>query len=765
MNTIYRSIWNSKTGTLVAVSENAKGAGKSSSAGSTTAGARLWLNFSALSLALMLAFGGNAQAQPVGGVVVGGVADIQQSAGLTTINQSTQTTVINWQSFNILQGQTVQFVQPDTSSVALNRIVGSDASSIFGTLSANGQVFLVNPNGILFAPGASVNVGGLVASTLNISDSDFMAGNYRFSGTNTATVDNQGNVIADGGYVALLGANVSNQGVIQANMGTIVLAAGNELTLDVAGDGLLSVTVDKGAVNALIENGGLIRANGGKVFLTASVAGNLLQTMVNNTGVIEAQTLNNVSGVIQLLADMQSGTVNVGGTLDASAPNGGDGGFIEASASHVKIQPDAKVTTAAVSGNTGMFLIDPEDFIIGGNATDNISGATLSALLVTNSVTITTAVGNDATTPGTPPETDLFTTTTGNGDIFVNEAVSWTASSSPTTLSLNADRDVNVNAAVTAVNGNFEVCCGRDVNVNAAVTTTNGSVLLNAGRDINMNAAMTTTDGNITMCAAENITIAEQITLTRGSSIPSQSLGLPLGLVLNAGYGGTGPGIAGGTLIFAPLAPVAVVTGPNAPVTILYNPVSYSTPTNYSGNFDLTGGSALTQRMLVFADGGDKSFDADTATTLSGLKGSPIDVNLVAGPGSTANFDTADVGINKKVTYSGYTLGGTDANNFALAENCCGPVFANTTANISAAPVVVLPPLLAASPGTIVPPILAPVAVLPFAAPPQVSLTVVRSDIPSVTVVEETPVLPVQEISPVQEPYIAPVLVPKQDRG
>ena len=765
MNTIYRSIWNSKTGTLVAVSENAKGAGKSSSAGSKTAGARLWLNFSALSLALMLAFGGNAQAQPVGGVVVGGVADIQQSAGLTTINQSTQTTVINWQSFNILQGQTVQFVQPDTSSVALNRIVGSDASSIFGTLSANGQVFLVNPNGILFAPGASVNVGGLVASTLNISDSDFMAGNYRFSGTNTATVDNQGNVIADGGYVALLGANVSNQGVIRANMGTIVLAAGNELTLDVAGDGLLSVTVDKGAVNALIENGGLIRANGGKVFLTASVAGNLLQTMVNNTGVIEAQTLNNVSGVIQLLADMQSGTVNVGGTLDASAPNGGDGGFIEASASHVKIQPDAKVTTAAVSGNTGMFLIDPEDFIIGGNATDNISGATLSALLVTNSVTITTAVGNDATTPGTPPETDLFTTTTGNGDIFVNEAVSWTASSSPTTLSLNADRDVNVNAAVTAVNGNFEVCCGRDVNVNAAVTTTNGSVLLNAGRDINMNAAMTTTDGNITMCAAENITIAEQITLTRGSSIPSQSLGLPLGLVLNAGYGGTGPGIAGGTLIFAPLAPVAVVTGPNAPVTILYNPVSYSTPTNYSGNFDLTGGSALTQRMLVFADGGDKSFDADTATTLSGLKGSPIDVNLVAGPGSTANFDTADVGINKKVTYSGYTLGGTDANNFALAENCCGPVFANTTANISAAPVVVLPPLLAASPGTIVPPILAPVAVLPFAAPPQVSLTVVRSDIPSVTVVEETPVLPVQEISPVQEPYIAPVLVPKQDRG
>ena len=182
MNTIYRSIWNNKTGTLVAVSENAKAAGKSSSNGATTvANAKLLLCISALSIAVMLAFTANAHAQPVGGVVVEGMADIQQSTGLTTINQSTQNTVINWQSFNILQGQTVQFVQPDTSSVALNRIVGSDASSIFGTLSANGQVFLVNPNGILFAPGASVNVGGLVASTLNISDSDFMAGNYRFS--------------------------------------------------------------------------------------------------------------------------------------------------------------------------------------------------------------------------------------------------------------------------------------------------------------------------------------------------------------------------------------------------------------------------------------------------------------------------------------------------------------------------------------------------------------------------------------------------------
>src|SRR6185503_20698750 len=100
---------------------------------------------------------------------------------------------------------------------------------------------------------------------------------------------------------------------------------------------------------------------------------------------------------------------------------------------------------------------------------------------------------------GAPPVTTFNTGPNGNGDIFVNDAVSWTATPSTTTLTLNAARDVNVNQAITATNGNFVACCGRDVNVNAAITTTNGSVLLSAGRNISLNlsAAMTTTDGNI----------------------------------------------------------------------------------------------------------------------------------------------------------------------------------------------------------------------------------------------------------------------------
>ncbi len=251
-----------------------------------------------------------------------------------------------------------------------------------------------------------MNVGGLVASTLNISDSDFMAGKYNFSGASTASILNQGSINADGGYVALLGANVSNQGVISAKLGTVALAAGNAMTLDMAGDGLLNVTVNQGAVNALAQNGGLIQADGGQVLLTAQAAGTLLQSVVNNTGVIQAQTIENHNGTIRLMGDMQNGTVNLSGTLDASAPNGGNGGFIETSATNVKIANDAKITTAAAHGLTGTWLIDPTDFTIGSVAGDDIAGVTLSALLVTNSVVIDTATGINATNAGaTPPVT------------------------------------------------------------------------------------------------------------------------------------------------------------------------------------------------------------------------------------------------------------------------------------------------------------------------------------------------------------------------
>jgi hypothetical protein len=470
--------------------------------------------------------------------------------------------------------------------------------------------------------------------------------------------------------------------------------------------------------------------------------------------VIQARTLQNHNGSILLLADKQSGTVHLSGTLDASAPDGGDGGFIETSAAHVDIDDGARVTTAAARGTTGQWLIDPQDFTIGSAPGDNISGATLSGQLVTNNITITTAgAGTDY------------------GDINVNDAVSWSASGDPTTLTLNADRDINFNAAVTATNGNLVACCGRDVNVDAAITTTNGSVLLAAGNDVNDRGAITVTDGNLLICAANDINIFSAITLTRGTADPTRSLGLPLGLTLSADTDGTGPGIAGGTVIFDSLAPMATVTA--APVNIYYNPVSYTAPTDYLPYFTLTEGAALSQYMLVFAAGGDKEYDGTTTTTLSGLKGDPIGVTLVAGPGASANFDSPGVGADKGIRFTGYTLGGPNAGAYALPFNCCGPVVAHTTGDVTAAspppPGTPPPPPPPGTPppGT-PPPVTPPVTTIYVPPPPGVVDLPPPPDTLVVVTPQPPPPVVLSVVKPPEEekvPYVAPVRKPKPYRN
>jgi filamentous hemagglutinin family protein len=734
MNHIYRTIWNASSSAFVAVAENASGQGKQKSSCAVAGRVRPSFAVNLLSACLMCGFGSVALALPTDGVVAAGSATISSAGSTTTINQSTANAVINWQSFGIAAGQTVQFVQPGTSSVALNRVLGADASSILGNLSANGKVFLLNPNGVLFGPGSQVNVGGLVATTMSLSDAKFMTGDYSFSNAGNGSVVNQGTInAADGGYVALMGKTVINQGVITARLGSVALVGGQAATLDLAGDGMLRVSVTQGAVNALVENGGMIQADGGKVLMTTQAAGSLLHTAVNNSGVIQAQTIGSRNGTILLLGDMDSGTMNVGGTLDASAPNGGNGGFIETSAAKVNIQNGVR-TTAAPFGQTGKWLIDPQNFIIGPGG--NISGVTLSGDLVNNNITIVTAPGP------------------GDGDIFVNEAVSWTAAGAPTTLTLNADRDVNINAAITAVDGNLVVCCGRDINVNAAISATRGSILLAAGRNINKIAAITATNGNIMMCAANDLNLAGALTLTNGTLDPTRSLGLPRGLTLSADTDGTGPGVAGGTVIFAPLAPPWAIT--NAPVSVTYNPVSYTTPSDYSTKFTLTAGAALTQRMLVFPEV-TKTFDGTTTATLVSLKGNPAGVSLVADPGSTAVFNTADPGTGKTVTFTGYRLAGPNAAQYALSTACCGPIVSKTTGTITAAlPLSSVPfmgmTVLAMAGATQFPSDLMP---LPYAGNDDVFLALA----------EEEEVVPTAIPSIPPKPYAAPRYAPKPARN
>ena len=432
MNRTYRLVWSHVHGMLIAVAEIAGSRHKCSSprrrrSGVSPTGFRL--TPLAGSLALALGIGPTlAHALPTDGNVVAGQASVSQSGGTMNIHQTTDKAILNWTGFGIGSGETVNFKQPGAGSVALNRVLGGHASQIYGHLNANGQVFLVNPNGVYFAPGAQVNVGGLVASTLNISNSDFLNGDDHFSGSSTAGVENRGKITtAQGGYVAFIGHHVSNDGSIATPGGMTALGAGSAVDLTLAGNSLLSFKVSGAALKAQAENGGVIRADGGTVLLTAQAKNALLDTVVNNTGQIHAQTVTNHNGTIQLLGG-DSGTVKVAGTLDASAPNGGDGGHIETSGTHLKVADGAAITTRAASGHDGTWLIDPDGFTIAATGGD-ISGATLSANLGQGNVTIQSTDGSGS-----------------DGNINVNDTVTWNQH----ILTLSATNDININ---TAMNG------------------------------------------------------------------------------------------------------------------------------------------------------------------------------------------------------------------------------------------------------------------------------------------------------------------------
>jgi filamentous hemagglutinin family protein len=316
-----------------------------------------------------------AMANPAGGTVVAGEAQITVPDPSTLhVNQSTNKAIINWQSFNIGEGETTRFFQPGASSVTLNRVVGSqDPSMIMGSLRANGTVMVINPDGILFGPNSRIDVGGLVASTSDIDNDDFMAGTYSFSipGKPAASIVNQGNIsIADHGIGAFVAPAVRNSGVINARLGTLGLAAANAFTLDMYGDDLISLELDDALEGEVIDvstgetladrvaNEGRINADGGVVALSAATARKVVNSVVNNTGVIEARSVGTSGGRIVLGAqtagtkvnDSAPQTVSVSGTLDASGRGEGErGGFVAVSGEHIELH-DALVNADGEAG-------------------------------------------------------------------------------------------------------------------------------------------------------------------------------------------------------------------------------------------------------------------------------------------------------------------------------------------------------------------------------------------------------------------------------
>ncbi len=303
-------------------------------------------------------------ANPLGGNVVAGSASIASSGSNLTVTQNSNRAIVNWQGFSIGQNETTTFIQPGANAAILNRVTGGNASAILGSMNANGQVYLINPNGVLFGPGANVNVGSLVVSTLNVDNGEFMnGGDLSFNGNSTAGVHNLGNLKAVDGDVYLIAQNVSNHGVIQAANGTAGLLAGQSATLVDGGRPYLKVTANsKSLSNASATNTGLIEA--AQVELAAN-GGNVYGLAINNTGIVRATGAVEKDGRIYLTAD--GGDIESSGELIAKfGPRGGN------------VTVDAGEGTATVTGSIDVTGTEGGSaHVLGGEVA--LTGATIDA--------------------------------------------------------------------------------------------------------------------------------------------------------------------------------------------------------------------------------------------------------------------------------------------------------------------------------------------------------------------------------------------------
>lgn len=475
--------------------------------------------------------GATAYALPEGGQVAAGQAAITTAGSTMTIAQQTAQAIINWQNFGIGSGESVHINQPNSQAILLNRVIGSNPSEIFGQLTANGQVILVNPNGVFFRPGSSVDVGGLTASTLNIANEDFLKGQLRFAGDSQNPVINAGSINAQNGYVNLLAKEVVNEGIIAAQTGSVNLAAGSGMSLDYNGDGKMTVAVTDGAYQSAVANKKLIQADGGLVVMTASGKDTLMDSAVNNSGMIQANTLGEATGQISLTGDniATTGTISAdggsnghGGTIkiianhktavdgQLSAQGGqltGDGGFIETSGDIVRIGDRSSIQANAPQGKAGQWLIDPVDITISDDGTDQSEdGTNISTSYITNTLGNGTSVTLDTHRDGNDDGT-----ITVNGEINVQDY-------SRATLTLNANKAININADIsftgeskpnlTLITTEYNSSINNRANINIG----NGTLNITTGKNGVLNAGSIGADTvNIT---AHTIKQAEGVTVS-----------------------------------------------------------------------------------------------------------------------------------------------------------------------------------------------------------------------------------------------------------
>ncbi|HEY8251556.1 MAG TPA: autotransporter-associated beta strand repeat-containing protein, partial [Burkholderiales bacterium] len=615
---------------------------------------------------------------------VGTVVHSQPTSHTMRIDVTTQHAATSYRGgFSIAAPETVNIHQLGRNSVFLVRDISGNPTNIFGTLTANGQVFLSNSNGVLFGRTASVEVGALFATTLSITDENFKNGRYQWSREGTAgSVVNEGRIVTTNGYTALVGPQVRNDGIIVARAGTVALAAADRVSLDLVGDGLISINVEQAVVNASVVNTGSIEADGGRVFLSARSANALLDTVINNSGIIRANSLVERNGEI-VLDGGSAGVVAVSGNgrLEAAGADAGTtGGTVKVLGKYVGLFDKARIDASGDAGG-GTVLIGGNYQGAGPEANASMTYVGTKARIMADALRSgnggTIIVWADGTTRfygtgsvrgGAASGNGGFAEVSGNGHLDFQGSVDRRAPNGKAGMLLLDPTDLTIVAGTASTNVTtvtpFEPATasgstigwdeidaalgGGDVSVRtttgfdageAGNITILGAGTLNNGNNLSIiaqgdlvqstGATITrTVAGGLNLTAATgNVALNDDITLTSSaltvaSSTFSQAAGtIDAGGLLTINVSGASSQAAGAVITGA-----GGLTKAGAGTLTLSGTNTYTGATTVSaGNLTLQGGAAIADAGVVALNGGTLEIDAaETIGRLSGAGGTSV---------------------------------------------------------------------------------------------------------------------------------------------
>lgn len=565
--------------------------------------------------------------------------------------------IIRWQSFDIAAGERVQFLQPSPAASALNRVVGGAATQIAGYLGANGLLFLINPAGIHFASSATVEVGGLVASSLDLTNTSFLNRSYQFlqpEGAAPGTVVNHGTLrtTEPGGLIGLLGGAVANRGTMVAELGTVALAAGSAVTLSF-GDSI-AVVVDQptqtlglgpdGRVTDAAANTGTISAPGGVVTVTASAAQQLFARVINNTGIIEATSVLERAGRIFLVG--HGGTVRQAGTVSATGGRGlATGGqvIINAPSGHTVFPAGAliDVSGGAAGGDGGFVELSGRTLEFGGRVGGEAQPGYRGGRLLVDPLNLLFNTSTQASPPNNP---------TGTPDIAFNDAP------------VAGTTTIQIADIVGFAEAWFEAI--QDITINNPLTMNNNNdLVLRAGRNINVNANVRVRGNN------GHMTLVADADFSAGGGVGSDGVGTIVQ--------------AAGTEIRAGNGTMTLQTGGDYTVRAIRGGNSGTISVTSTGGSILDDGDASTRLR-----GGTVTLTANAAGqgvgTTGALNTDLTTLNLNVGSGGAAIHDVGSFTLNTPTVAAGGSLALQADSNITLANGATVAVSGAGTLTLTA---------------------------------------------------------------------------------